>query len=254
MLAKMCQLGRTAWVAATLALMSIAGTAIAGHVEGRYTFYSDPLTIAGNKAALLPGQLADYANITNKMSGLGGIAVDIVGLGGPLDHSDFIFRAGNSMSPSLWEPVSEAPTVSVLASGGAAGSDRVAVAFGTDVVRDRWLEITVRANEATGLSSPDVFYFGNLAGDVTGDLFVTPIDVLTVVNFLNANGAQFVGVDSPLDVTGDGHVSPLDSLLINDELNAVGPKSLVVVPEPTTLGLLAMGGLAMLRASRRLMV
>ncbi len=245
-----CRPGRTAWVVATIGLISFSGTALAGYVDGRYTFYDDPSTVAGNKQALLPGQLADYANITNKMSGLVGIAVDMVGLGGPLDHSDFLFRAGNSLSPSLWPSVPQAPTISVLASGGEGDSDRVVIAFDTGVVKDCWLEVTVLANDSTRLSGPDSFYFGNLAGDVTGDLSFTPIDTLTVINFLNTNGAQFVGLDSPLDVSGDGFVSPVDSLALTHEGNTVGSKSLVVLPEPTTLALLTPGGLAMIRRRR----
>ncbi|MDA1052575.1 MAG: Rib/alpha-like domain-containing protein [Planctomycetota bacterium] len=56
--------------------------------------------------------------------------------------------------------------------------------------------------------------------DVNADEFVSPLDVLIIINDLNANGARALP-DPPtgltphyLDVNGDGYVSPLDVLII----------------------------------------
>jgi hypothetical protein len=53
--------------------------------------------------------------------------------------------------------------------------------------------------------------------DVTGDGFVSPIDVLQVINFINTSGGGSVGLTLPrdpelplLDVNGDGAVNSLD--------------------------------------------
>jgi len=64
--------------------------------------------------------------------------------------------------------------------------------------------------------------------DVNGDRFVSPIDALLIINYLNDNPNQF-GTQLPptgnpqipffLDVNGDGFVAPIDVLLVINELN-----------------------------------
>ena len=34
-----------------------------------------------------------------------------------------------------------------------------------EAIKKQWLQVTVKATAATGLSSPDVFYFGNAIGE-----------------------------------------------------------------------------------------
>ncbi|MCA9125730.1 MAG: matrixin family metalloprotease [Planctomycetales bacterium] len=77
---------------------------------------------------------------------------------------------------------------------------------------------------------PDNFFWENdliiatnpgHANDTNGDGFVSPADVLLVVNYLNANGAgvyptYFIGY---VDTNADGFVSPIDALLIINQLN-----------------------------------
>jgi hypothetical protein len=63
--------------------------------------------------------------------------------------------------------------------------------------------------------------------DVNVDGFISPIDALLVVNFLNANSepnpaAPNVGAEGPyIDVNNDGFISPLDALLVVNYLNAM---------------------------------
>ncbi|MGD0655988.1 MAG: hypothetical protein ABSA16_16755, partial [Thermoguttaceae bacterium] len=74
-------------------------------IAGRYIFYnnskfdgtSDSAAIATDKAALLPGQKATFANYTSYSLGINGIIVDIKGLANPgaLDAADFQFKVGN---------------------------------------------------------------------------------------------------------------------------------------------------------------
>ena len=60
--------------------------------------------------------------------------------------------------------------------------------------------------------------------DVNGDSFVTPIDVLILINQLNRFGSGRLGNRRPgfdfIDVDGDGYESPLDPLLIINWLNS----------------------------------
>jgi subtilisin family serine protease len=73
--------------------------------------------------------------------------------------------------------------------------------------------------------------------DVNNDGYVSPLDVLTVVNFLNVNGAMDLAASSLAggegeatakyyyDVNGDSKVSPLDVLAVINYLNAGGGAS-----------------------------
>lgn len=78
--------------------------------------------------------------------------------------------------------------------------------------------ITVQGNPFTNLSN-------NL--DVNGDGFVSPIDVLQVVNYLNTPGnppalsLPATGAPPYLDVNGDGFVTPVDVLMIVNYLNGL---------------------------------
>jgi glucose/arabinose dehydrogenase len=64
--------------------------------------------------------------------------------------------------------------------------------------------------------------------DVDGQNGIVPIDALTVINDLNANGARPLPVPPPtadrpppyLDVNGDDHVAPLDALIVINFLNS----------------------------------
>jgi hypothetical protein len=62
--------------------------------------------------------------------------------------------------------------------------------------------------------------------DVDADGFISPIDVLLVINFINFNGASsVVGLPAPppyRDVNGDNQIDPLDVLAIINFINARG--------------------------------
>ena len=38
-----------------------------------------------------------------------------------------------------------------------------------NAIANRWLRVTVKANDQTGLSVPEVYYLGHLLGEMTGD-------------------------------------------------------------------------------------
>ncbi|MFM7072577.1 MAG: Ig-like domain-containing protein [Planctomycetota bacterium] len=98
------------------------------------------------------------------------------------------------------------------------------VAF--DQIRLNSSSITVTAGGAGGEAE---FTNPSNAFDVNGDGFVTPIDVLMVINDVNAYGARALSGgaagEAPanrvfLDVNADRFVSPLDALLVINFLNA----------------------------------
>jgi hypothetical protein len=167
-----------------------AGNALAGGasetwqrhaaVAGRHVFYnrsafdgnnpaantSDDAAIATDKAALLPGGTATFANYTSYSRGVNGIMVDVAGLpGASLTAGDFAFHVGNDASPGTWAAAPAPSSVTVRPGGGLSGSDRVTITWDDRAVKKTWLRVTVNANADTGLAAGDVFYFGNAPGE-----------------------------------------------------------------------------------------
>ncbi|MEQ1828481.1 MAG: DVUA0089 family protein [Pirellula sp.] len=90
--------------------------------------------------------------------------------------------------------------------------------------------ITATSNGFTqGASSIDIldndslWHNASSPHDVDGDNSESPLDVLTIVNFLNSVGSGPVGTGNPppyLDVDSDNYVSPLDVLVVINFLNS----------------------------------
>jgi hypothetical protein len=152
----------------------------AAAVIGRYVFYNrsawdggdpaadarDDLAVATDKQALLPGQMAAFANYTGYSRGINGIMIDIAGAANAsqLSAADFQFKAGNDRLSGAW---SDAPpgSVTVRPGQGAGGADRVTIIWPDNVIQNQWLQAMVLADAHTGLPKPDVFYFGNAIGE-----------------------------------------------------------------------------------------
>ena len=149
---------------------------------------NDDAAIATDKSALLPGGTASFANYTSYSRGLNGIMVDIANLpaGAVLSASDFGFKVGNTDTPSAWANLAGVPTVSMRpVPGGPAANTRVTLIWPTGAAIKQWLQVTVKANGNTGLTMPDVFYFGNAVGEsgnVAGDYSVSITDEIIARN------------------------------------------------------------------------
>lgn len=228
---------------------------VAPQVKGRYVFYNDSSfdgndtgansnddnAIAPDKVALLPGDTATSANVTNYVDGINGIMVDILadlpqdGSGNYListdSANDFTFKVGNSSDPSTWTTLSGStlPSVTVRAGAGVDGSDRVTLTWPNGSITNEWLQVTVKANTDTGLSTPDVFYFGNLVGDTNGDFTVNVLDVQNVETNL---GETESSPNNPDDIDRDESVDSSDVSIA--EANALSGISLAVLAAPAT--------------------
>jgi hypothetical protein len=144
-------------------------------ILGRYTFYGDSAfdtsttsvqaAIAPDKTALLPRQTATFANYTSYVKGVNGIAIDAANWPAAPVASDFILKAGNNAIPSTWTTITQAATFSIERGAGTGGSDRIVIRLPDNTYRNEWVQVTVNPTADTGLSSPDVFYFGNAVGD-----------------------------------------------------------------------------------------
>jgi hypothetical protein len=174
----------------------------------------DADAIASDKAALLPGNPATFANYTSYSSGINGIMIDMIGVPDGVTPSlgDFEFRIGNNNEPYAW-PDAPAPTVTFERGAGVSSSDRVTLIWDAGEITNTWLEVTVLP-AGLSLDRGDVFYFGNAvaeAGD-SADAEVTVTDLLLARN--NPRSIpNTASITFPYDYNRDTSVDAIDILL-----------------------------------------
>lgn len=129
--------------------------------------------------------------------------------------SDFIFRTGDDDRPELWSTAT-APSIPTLVNdGGALGQDRVTIIWADDTIVDEWLQVTVLAAN-TNLAAAEVFYFGNLVGELVNTAGEAKVDLadLTALLANYSTPAGSAGIENPGDLDRDGDVDSTDSALI----------------------------------------
>jgi hypothetical protein len=82
------------------------------------------------------------------------------------------------------------------------------------VIQKEWLEVTVKATPATGLSSPDVFYFGNAIGESGNSTLDARVNATDEIGARN-NGRAFgqAPADFPYDYNRDSRVNATDEII-----------------------------------------
>jgi hypothetical protein len=182
--------------------------------------YDDSNAIATDKQALLPGQTASFVNVTGYSKGMNGVIVDLAGR--PADDAlaanDFAFRMGAAADPSGWAAAPAPSDVGLFRHRGAGGSDRVFITFADGAVRNAWLQVTILPTPRTGLAAPEVFYFGNVAGETgggVGGLRVNALDLGAVKRALDTDSA----ITGRFDLNRDGRVDAQDLAAVRQNLN-----------------------------------
>ena len=163
--------------------------------------------IPPNKLPLLPGQTATLSNISTYDKGLNCIVVE-----GPhsLTANDLTIEVAPGIQfttppPPDWG-AGPAPTVTTVAG-------KHFITFGTSAV-NAWLRVTVAANANTGLESPDVFHFGSLPGETSGNAQVSSADTVQTRN-QEGNAAD---IESAFDHDRDGTVTAADTDICNNNI------------------------------------
>ena len=182
---------------------------------------ADSAAIALDKVALRPGDTATFAHYTSHVRGLTGIAVDFASTPGILTAADFIFRTGNSADPSTWSPAPAPSSIVAFPGMGTGGSHRVLLTWPDDIIRGTWLEVTVRSTAATGLPSPDVFYFGNLPGETGNAPGLAVADALDRTLVLSNARPAGAGLEDRFDFNRDGAVDAVDAAVPLDFAGAL---------------------------------
>ncbi|MDP6636269.1 MAG: lamin tail domain-containing protein [Phycisphaerae bacterium] len=205
-------------------------------VVGRHVFYNnsawdgvtDDDAIASDKTALLPGQTATLANYTNYSRGINGVMVDIDGMTGTPKASDFTIRVNASDDPNTWS-AGPAPAVSVRPGEGVGGSDRVTLVWSDGAIVNQWVEVTVRATGKTGLADPDVFYFGNAVGEISGDGVIGEDEY----NALKSQFGRRGGIGTlASDFDGDGRVGLRDFAIMRSRFGQEVQAPTIPAPAP----------------------
>ncbi len=219
-----------------------------GAIEARLVFYnnsawdgndpaenaSDDAAIATNKSALLPGEIASFANYTSYWRGINGVMIDIDIIPAVPNASDFAFRIGNDSNPGLWVPLAVTPSVTVRPGAGTNGSNRITIILPDGTAAGKWLEVAFKATANTGLLKDDIFYFGNAIGE-TGNS-VTDAQVTQTDEVYTHDNPATLAVSSASimhagDFNRDKKVGPTDSIIArNNGTNSSTALKLITVP------------------------
>ena len=184
--------------------------------------------IGVTKSPLFAGQTPSFANYTNYVKGLNGLLVDIANLPGTPTSADFQFATWNGIDLAGFAMTAAIPTFTILPGVGLAGSSRVKVEFADNAIRNTWLRVTVLANSNTGLTSNDVFYFGNAVADMNVGNSSSPVTVransldTAAVRQNQSTIANSVDISSIHDLNKDGRVNALDTSIVRlNQLNSI---------------------------------
>ena len=141
---------------------------------------------------------------------------------------DIDLKIGSGNNLSDFERLDVAADISVRPGEGADGSDRISIVLPNGSVVNEYLQVTLFANQTTGLDSNDVFYFGNVIaeiGDSENDSFVSANDVGAVRS--NLSGFFAEDIDSPHDINRDRFVDATDVGIARNNLSGFFPVPLI---------------------------
>jgi hypothetical protein len=116
-----------------------------------------------------------YSNMINTSRGLNGLVFDIENLPATsLSTSDFVFQMSpqgvytqSSNPPEGWTAAPAPSQIQVIAASGG-NPPRVIIRWADNDIKNRWLRVTIKSNEDTGLFNDEIFYAGHLLGETTG--------------------------------------------------------------------------------------
>jgi PKD repeat protein len=219
-------------------------------VAGQYLFFNDSVydgngtsvtaadmsAIADGIIALLPGEASDGTNASSYVYGIDGIVIEVNNLLNPdeVTINDFQFAVGNSSDTDQWEQA-PTPTLTLVEKDIAEGTDRFFLHWDNQAVINTWLSVVMLANTNTSLEADEVFYFGNLVGDVDGDGSVGIADVFSIWNNRTRSSSDpQADVNSLYDIDKDGKVNISDVFLTWNNRSRSNSRQLNAIQPPAT--------------------
>lgn len=197
-------------------------------------------SLATDKVPLLPGQSSTFANYTNYSRGLNAFVVDVAGLPASTTNSEMLaslqFAQWNGIAAAGFTSLAPTaiPTLSILSGLGTGGSTRVRVTFPDNTVQNTWLRITVLANAQTGLAANDVFYFGNVIGELDFGNTATRLRVngqdAALILGNQSPGANSASVTNKFDLDRNGRVNGQDYAILLANQQAAGIVAPITAP------------------------
>jgi len=165
------------------------------------------------------------ANLINTSRGVNGVVLDIQGLGngGALSASDFdvqvspqgAFDSGAN-PPAAWAAGPAPSSVTVTAGS----PDRIRIEWPNGSITNRWLRLTVKANENTGLTSPESYYIGHLLGETTGLAGSVYTVAFADITPIRSAAGTTVDAGSIADIDKNGTVSFADITAMRSNVGA----------------------------------
>ena len=179
--------------------------------------------ISCGKQALLPGEPAGPINYVTHTAGITGVVVEIEAAPEPIGRADLSFRVGNSPDLGTWTAAPE-PISWTWVPGVSDEIDRLVVRWEAGAITNTWLEVTVLANERTGLATPDVHYWGHQLGqvDASSDAERVVVDETDFAKLV-AHAQPFLETAdllNPYDLNRDGLVDGSDAAIVRDAATA----------------------------------
>jgi len=200
--------------------------------------------IAPNKFLAKQGaasQTLTFDNLINTTSGINGLIFNIDFLASEsLGMDDFVFRVSPTGAfieadhpPDSWQ-MAAAPS-SITVNPVSAERSQVVIQWPNNAIQNRWLSVTILANENTGLETSETFFLGHLLGEVNGQLSngVYVVSVADALQISNAISPVAVGVGDIRDLNKDGVTTVADVIAMQ---SAIGVNRLRNITIPGTGG------------------
>lgn len=176
-------------------------------------------------------QTLSFDNLLNNTSGINGLVFHIDFLpGDSLESDDFVFRVSPTGAfieadhpPDSWQ-IAPAPS-SITVNSLSPERSQVVIQWADNAIQNRWLSVSILANQNTGLGMEETYFLGHLLGEVNGQLsngvyIVSNADAALISS--SVNGAS-VPVSSIKDLNKDRFITMADILAM---LPAIGSNRL----------------------------
>jgi hypothetical protein len=167
------------------------------------------------------------------------LAIDVAGLPASTTESQFAaslqFASWNGIAAGGFAalPGAAVPTVTFV-TGGVSGSQRVRITFPDNTVQNTWLRVTILANAETALQANDVFYFGNVIGELYFGNTATRLRVngqdAALILGNQSPGANSAPVTNKFDLDRNGRVNGQDYAILLANQQAAGIVAPITAP------------------------